>query len=277
MKNIKKFLKFGFIIAVLLVGQTSFAEGENINLTVKNNGVVVYTDSLTLPGVGMIDVNATDGGPHSVDARSVLNMITVADLASPDFNISNLIYYSSFNAFYLKCITVPDELCDGWQYKVDDVDPGMGMDQEILAGGENVVLFFGDENAEPEPEPTPVPELEPTPPPPEPTSGGGGHSVSGSYARPFISTEVAPTPAPIPPTPPAPLAIVPTQIETPKEIVVPKIVKKSSSQKTVAKINNLAVSTPAAVIQADAVAEILPAPKEKESWIKIVLKWLFGF
>lgn len=149
-KNMKKFIKYSFVLALFLIAQFSYAAGGHINFTVKNNSNVVYSDNLALPGVGMIDINDTGGSPHSVNARSVLDMVNVADAASPEFNISNLIYYSSFNAFYLKCITVSgDTLCDNWQYKVNGDTPGVGMDKNILFGGENVVLFFKVENVKP--------------------------------------------------------------------------------------------------------------------------------
>ncbi len=152
----KKFLPSFLIALVLLTVGNNFvlADGVNVNLTVKNNGDIVYSGSIALPPAGNISINDSDGTPHDTNADSVLSIINTADLLSTNFNISNLIYYSSFGAFYLKCINVSgSDLCDGWQYKVNDVNPSNGMDSEILSGGENVVLYFGDENKTPAPEP----------------------------------------------------------------------------------------------------------------------------
>jgi hypothetical protein len=152
----------GFLVAlVLLTGANEFALADetNVNLTVKNDGDVVYSGSVILLPAGTISINDSDGNPHDTNADSVLSIVNTADASSEEFNISNLIYYDMFGAFYLKCISISgSELCDNWQYKVNDDNPSVGMDSSILSGGENVVLYFGDENepSEPEPETPPV-------------------------------------------------------------------------------------------------------------------------
>jgi hypothetical protein len=56
-------------------------------------------------------------------------------------------YFDSFNSLYVKCITDTNgEKCDDWQYVVNDSYPGIGMDQNILSGGENVYIYFGPQN-----------------------------------------------------------------------------------------------------------------------------------
>ncbi|MFA6353398.1 MAG: hypothetical protein WCW93_00475 [Candidatus Paceibacterota bacterium] len=152
----KKILMSVWIALILLTGGSEFAlaDGINVNLTVKNNGDVVYSGNIPLLGAGTISINDSSGSPHDTKADSVLSIVNTADTLSGDFNISNLIYYDMFGAFYLKCINVSgSDLCDNWQYKVNNVSPSVGMDSEILSGGENVVLYFGDENKIPEPEP----------------------------------------------------------------------------------------------------------------------------
>lgn len=146
----KNFLQLCFIFFLVLISFVASAE-EEIKLTIKNNGDVVFYRNVPLPGEGMLDINDSGGNPHTVNARSVLFIINEADIASSDFNISNLIYYPSFGAFYLKCITiyVGTELCDNWQYKINNDYPSVGMDQTILSGGENIILYFGKEELPP--------------------------------------------------------------------------------------------------------------------------------
>jgi hypothetical protein len=131
------------------IGQCVHADSA-VNLMIKNNGVPVFSGQVSLPTEGTVDIVDTNGNTHGVNTRSVLNIVKEADVASSDFNISNLIYYAMFDAFYLKCITPASstELCDGWQYKINGTDPGTGMDQSTLSGGENIVLYFGEDVGE---------------------------------------------------------------------------------------------------------------------------------
>ncbi len=274
----KKFLKYSFVIALLLISHVSHADVSDINLTVKNNGVIVFSGSIALPAAGVVDIKdtATVPQPHEVKTRSVLNVVTIADIASSSFNISNLIYYPSFSAFYLKCITVDVELCDNWQYKVNGTDPGMGMDSDILSGGENVVLFFGDEN----------------PPAPEPVvihqSGGGALAAlsgggGGISSTPVVSVPLTTTPA----VEKSAFAEVKKDIpevkvvETPKgiskEIVKKvenkKIAKKKTAQKVLSK--NTVQNTASVInsLESTKTKEISTPVAKKRSWFS----WLFGF
>jgi hypothetical protein len=230
----KKILPSFLIALVLLVGVSKFAlaDGTDINLTVKNNGDVVYSGDITLLPAGIISINDSSGNPHDTDADSVLSIINTADALSEEFNISNLIYYDMFGAFYLKCIDVSSSpLCDNWQYKVNGDSPAVGMDSKILSGGENVVLYFGDENKIPEPEAeTPRTRV---------SSGGSRRIVLDDVESP-----------PLPPTPPPsnitleekPLGdsptgeseVITTATEVPKKIIAKqKIVKQQKLEATV--------------------------------------------
>jgi len=279
MKNIKFFLGSLFVLALLFVSQVSHAEGEVVRLTLKNNGSVFYSDNLDLPAAGMASLNDTSLTPHDVDARSVLNMISIADTASSSFNISDLMYYSSFSAFYLKCIYVDSELCDNWQYKVNDIDPGVGMDQKILSGGENIVMFFGEEN-----------------PAPEPVvirhsgganliaSSGGGGSVTPTVSAPLI---VAPVPEQnvLTEVKNEPIAqIIEVPIENPKEVVQMIEIKKVENKKTIARKNltpkKEVVSNTASTVYAVSDTQdqkIINQPVVKKSWIRRLFSSIFGF
>lgn len=148
LNNIYVFLKSLVLVMVVCfsVGQCVYADN-SVNLMIKNNGSPIFSGYLSLPTEGKVDIVDTNGNVHGINTRSVLNIVKEADVTSSEFSISNLIYYSMFDAFYLKCITPVSstELCDGWQYKINGIDPGAGMDQSTLSGGENVVLYFGED------------------------------------------------------------------------------------------------------------------------------------
>ncbi|MEI6581051.1 MAG: prenyltransferase/squalene oxidase repeat-containing protein [bacterium] len=144
MKNIKKFL---LVIIVLFLSTTGIVKAEqtDVNLTIRDGDIIVFNGAVPLEPAGIINLNDTSGIPHPIDANSVLSLINDADQLSSDFSISNLIYYDSFGSFYLKCITGTStgEKCDNWQYAVNDTTPTLGMDKNILTGGESVYLYFG--------------------------------------------------------------------------------------------------------------------------------------
>lgn len=143
--NMKKFIKIFAFVLLLGLSNTTFAEGE-INLSIRSGDNIVFEGSIPFPEEGNAILNDENGIPHEVNARSVLNLISVADSLSDNFNITNLTYFDSFNSLYLKCINHTSLECDNWQYVVNNSYPGIGMDQKILSGGESIYLYFGTPN-----------------------------------------------------------------------------------------------------------------------------------
>lgn len=115
------------------------------NLTIRDGDKILFSGTVPLPDVGMVDLNDNTETPRSINTRSVLSVLKDADIASADFTISNLEYYTSFGSLYLKCITgiTTGEKCDNWQYTVNNSYPSVSMDQNILSGGENIYIYFG--------------------------------------------------------------------------------------------------------------------------------------
>jgi hypothetical protein len=250
----KKLFKSCFVLILVILFQGVHADAGDINLTVKENGNVVATVAVPLPSAGNTDINDIDGNPHTVDALSVLNVISLADNLNDSFNISNLIYYPSFSAFYLKCINVSSgDLCDLWQYKVNGVDGGVGMDQYILSGDESLTLFFGSET-----------------PPPDTSYNGGYHDGA-----------VPPAPAPTPKEETTPVVMQIENIESPivttimpaieiDNVVTTPVIKKSKT--SVKKIEIPEMSAKA--VPDSEIPKENSAPAKKH-WYVNIFKWLF--
>lgn len=274
MKNIKFVLGVLFVLS-LFVSQVSYADVSDINLTVKNNGVVVFSNAIALPAAGVVDINDTGGTPHSVDARSVLDIVNITDGMTPSFDISELTYYSSFSAFYLRCMTVSSSnLCDNWQYKVNGTDPGVGMDSSILVGGENVVLFFGDENP-PAPEPEPVVIRQSGAPAffAPSSSGGGGSMTPTISATPVVSVPLTTTPVLEQTVFAEKKESIVVENTVTKNLEVKKIPKKTIKNKAKQKIKVQNTASAINSLENVKVKEV-PAPVvQKKSWFRR----LFGF
>lgn len=144
-RNIKYFLKLLLIVTlVFLIKQNVFAA--DVNLTIRDVDSIVFSGTIPFPS-SIISLNDSSGMPHEVNSSSVLAVLASADETSENFSISNLQYFDSFNSLYLKCITdTTGEKCDDWQYVVNDTYPGIGMDQNILSGEENIYVYFGPQN-----------------------------------------------------------------------------------------------------------------------------------
>lgn len=142
-KNIFTTLLLSILILTSSVSITK-ADATNINLTIRDGDTIVFSSTLPLNISGTVSINDLTGNPHDINSKSVLSLINDADIISPDFNISDLEYYDSFGSLYLKCITdSKGNECDNWQYTVNNVYSNIGMDTNILTGGENVYLYFG--------------------------------------------------------------------------------------------------------------------------------------
>jgi hypothetical protein len=272
----KKFLSSFLIALVLLTGTSKFALAEeaSVNLTLKNNGDVVYS--------GVILLSPTPSEDN------VLSVIKQADILSPDFNISDIVHYSFGD--YLRCINVSgNDLCDNWLYKVNGDSPMVGMDSYALSGSENIVLYFGDENktSVPEPEPTPEPE---TPP----AHSGGGSSIGGylisntvceqgqkfSVTNGRLCTSFTPASSPVASIPASTFSNTNLE-EKPLEhssTGEPKPVLSSTPKKQTKQINKVANQNTATVINS---VDPSPAPIKtetpKKNWFMRLLGSIFGF
>jgi len=144
MKN-KKIIPLFVLMVGLFLNSFIYAQAEgDISLTIRSGENIVFTGIVPLQIEGTTSINDIDGTPHEINTRSVLSVINDADIASADFEISNLTYFSSFGSLYLKCIEHSQgEECDNWQYVVNGETPFVSVDQNILSGGEEIYIYFG--------------------------------------------------------------------------------------------------------------------------------------
>ncbi len=107
---------------------------------------VAYETSYTLPSNETTVVRSTDGMHRiAVPAKSALASLVTIDELSRAFAITDLAYFPSFSSFYLHCLEVRGEgdLCGSWQYSVNGSYPSVGLDDQLLEGGDTFHLYFG--------------------------------------------------------------------------------------------------------------------------------------
>jgi prenyltransferase beta subunit len=118
----------------------------NENIFIRANGEVLFDSVINLPEDGVISIQDSNQNNHNINSKSVLSLIySISKQPNAPFSISNLEYYSSFDALYLKCITTKDgvEFCDNWQYLINGTAPWTSIDQTILSENNSIVLYFG--------------------------------------------------------------------------------------------------------------------------------------
>lgn len=140
------------------------------HLFIHDGDAIILKKDVNLPENGSILVTDSDGASNNISARSVLGLLYALDGAEDAFSISHLTYYSSFGAFYLKCLSFGgNEKCDNWQYKINGEAPSMGMDSEILTGDENIEIYYE----------VMFWESDPVPPAPDPVDDTNGKATAG--------------------------------------------------------------------------------------------------
>lgn len=119
------------------------------NITIRNGSAIIFSDTVALPASNAVAMNISPTGATStvaVSARSLLSALETLDAAQNELAISDLQYYSSFDSFFINCITIAAEtnpLCGSWQYILNAVDPGVGTDHALLKNGDAIFLYFG--------------------------------------------------------------------------------------------------------------------------------------
>lgn len=116
------------------------------NVTVRNGTDIAFAGVVNLaspsaPDIELSPSNATSTYP--TPARSVLAVLADIDGQQDTFSITDLQYFSSFNSFFVNCITITEEACGAWQYVVNDIYPAVGMDGYALSDSDTAYIYFG--------------------------------------------------------------------------------------------------------------------------------------
>ncbi len=131
----------------MLAVATSAHAASTVYFSVQYQSNIVLNRSFDLPNPGTITLTDDTGVSRTIDAQSVLAVLSDIQSTTTAYKITGLHYYSSFGALYLACMQVPaytNSACNNWQYHVNNVYPDDGMDQHKLSGGETVYIHFGD-------------------------------------------------------------------------------------------------------------------------------------
>lgn len=120
-----------------------------VHFIVRYEDQFIFNDTIPLPTSTAITYHENGSENQQTtqtNQSSVLATLVTTDNLSDNFSISDLAYYSSFNSYLLNCIAISNPIvatpCYNWNYIVNNTYPLVGMDQNILRGGETVYVYF---------------------------------------------------------------------------------------------------------------------------------------
>lgn len=144
-QNIPKETPQEFQVLVSEDISTSTPKEDTATFLIRNGATVLFEGDIALATTSdSIQVPDLEGDMHTVPSNSVLALLLQVDVLSDVFLVNKLNYYDSFGAFYLKCIQIEsDELCENWQYVLNNVSPWTGIDQTLVSSGDTVGIYFG--------------------------------------------------------------------------------------------------------------------------------------
>jgi hypothetical protein len=121
---------------------------KSVSITLRDEQGIAVQGTQKFPATlgSSVRVTSTDGAHTiAIPTTSALATLVAFDEVSESFAITDLVYYPSFQAFFLNCITIAGEgeLCGNWQYAVNTTYPGVGLDAYTLKSGDTLYLFFG--------------------------------------------------------------------------------------------------------------------------------------
>lgn len=117
---------------------------DSVRLLIRNGAHILFEGEVVLSELETIDVADLEGDIHTIPSNSVLGALLQVDESVQSFDVTKLKYYDSFSAFYLTCIQVDaDELCENWQYVVNNTSPWTGIDQTTVSPGDSIGIYFG--------------------------------------------------------------------------------------------------------------------------------------
>ena len=119
---------------------------KSITFHLRYQDELVFEGSWSLGEEHLVKIKDNTGAEHPLKSTSALGVIKAIDEANDSFHLSDLAYFSSFDAFLINCIEIPVrslDACFNWQYVVNSIFPFVSTDKYILQDGDDVYLFFG--------------------------------------------------------------------------------------------------------------------------------------
>ncbi|MEK7644181.1 MAG: hypothetical protein AAB390_02665 [Patescibacteria group bacterium] len=114
-------------------------------LNIRYEDTMIYSGQIPLVTTTYYDT--VNGINHDLFGTStVFSTLVNADKMSEMFAITDAVYNSDWDSFYLRCLTFETTTttvaCDNWNYTVDGIYPSVGLDKYLLQGGESIYLYF---------------------------------------------------------------------------------------------------------------------------------------
>ena len=116
---------------------------KKVKVYIKNGSDLIFEGDVEINNedIGIIDSGST---VHQIKNNNALAVLNSADMESDSFNVSELLYYLSFNSFFLNCIeTESENLCYNWKYVVNGEYPSSSIDDYVLSKGDEIYFYFG--------------------------------------------------------------------------------------------------------------------------------------
>lgn len=118
---------------------------ENVTLNIRYQNTMFYSGQIPLVTTTYHDLK-NDLYYDLSGTSTVFSTLINADSLSNQFSVSEATYNQGYDSYYLRCLTLgatsSTPTCDNWNYTVDGIYPGMGMDKYLLHGGETIYLYF---------------------------------------------------------------------------------------------------------------------------------------
>jgi len=120
------------------------ASTPSVDVLIRNGADVLYEGEVSFEEGETVEVVDTDGDSHDVPSNSALAVLLRADLENKSFEVTDIQYYASYNALYLKCIKIGvQKYCDNWQYVINNMGPWTSIDASPVSVGDSVGFYFG--------------------------------------------------------------------------------------------------------------------------------------
>ncbi|PIZ92559.1 MAG: hypothetical protein COX83_04030, partial [Candidatus Magasanikbacteria bacterium CG_4_10_14_0_2_um_filter_41_31] len=123
---------------------------EQASLTLIYNDTVVFQDVATFEAQTFLYRLPDSVATAATAGGDALSLLLALDAASSEFNITHIQQYDfgSGPLYYIQCIEINgEEACADWQYMINSAYSFSSIDQQPLADGDELLLYFGSQYA----------------------------------------------------------------------------------------------------------------------------------